>query len=268
MIINGGARRNSAFFAKHLTNGENNERVTLCELRNLVAENVADAFREMEAVALGTLCQNFFYHANLNPRADEELTHEQWQVAVETLEQHLQLEGHARFVVEHRKQGRTHRHVIWSRIDIASMTAVAMTDDFEKHQTVARELEKQFSLERGRSVLGPTRTAGPRPSRRPATWESFRGQKSGIDPHAMKQAITLLYRASKTGAAFAAQLSQQGYTLLKGDRCDYVVRDSAGHLHSLARRIDGISAATLRRFMKDVDPEALPSIVHSQSQTT
>ena len=214
MIINGGARRNSAFFAKHLTNGEHNERVTLCELRNLIAENVADALREMEVVALGTLCQNFFYHANLNPREDEALTAEQWQEAVHTLEQHLGLVGHARFVVEHQKQGRTHRHTIWSRIDVASMTAVRMTDDFEKHQTVARMLEKRFGLARGRSVLGPTRASGPRPQRRPATWESFRGQASGIDPWEMKQTVTALYRASKTGAAFADRLAEQGYTLL------------------------------------------------------
>jgi hypothetical protein len=258
MIINGGARRNSAFFAKHLTNGENNERVTVCGFRNLAAQTVADAFREMESVALGTLCRNYFYHANLNPREDEELTQEQWLEAVNTLEEHLGLPGHARFVVEHRKQGRTHRHVIWSRINVASMTAVAMTNDFETHQTVARELEQRFSLARGRSVLGPTRTPGPRPSRRPATWESFRGQKSGIDPWAMKQAITELYRASKTGDEFALRLSEHRYTLLKGDRCDFVVRDSAGHLHSLSRRIDGVTATELRAFMKDVDPSRLP----------
>ncbi len=35
MIINGGARCNGNFFAKHLTNGEQNERVTLCEMCNL-----------------------------------------------------------------------------------------------------------------------------------------------------------------------------------------------------------------------------------------
>jgi hypothetical protein len=257
MIINGGSRRNSAFFAKHLTNGENNERVTLCELRNLAAENVADAFREMEAIALGTLCRNYFYHANLNPREDEELTQEQWEEAVNTLEKYLALEGHARFVVEHRKQGRTHRHVIWSRIDVASMTAVGMTDDFEKHQTVARLLEKRFSLERGRSVLGPTRTAGPRPSRRPATWESFRGQKSGIDPWEMKQTITRLYRASKNGAELAAKLAERGYKLVKGDRTDFCIVDEKGDLHSLARRIEGIKVPALRKFMKDVDLTAL-----------
>jgi hypothetical protein len=90
---------------------------------------------------------------------------------VNTLEEHLGLAGHVRFVVEHQKQGRTHRHTIWSRIDVASMTAVRMTDDFEKHQMIARMLEKRFGLTRGRSVLGRrgpparTRNADLRPGR-------------------------------------------------------------------------------------------------------
>ena len=46
-------------------------------------------------------------------------------------------------------------------------------------------------------------------------------------------------------------------TLLRGDRCDFVLRDTAGHLHSLARRIDGVDAISLRNFMKDVDPAEL-----------
>src|SRR5450755_4454820 len=69
MIINGGARSNGAFFAKHLTNGENNEHVTLCEMRNLSADNIPDALQEMAAVAMGTFCKNYFYHANINPQA-------------------------------------------------------------------------------------------------------------------------------------------------------------------------------------------------------
>jgi hypothetical protein len=262
MIINGGSRSNSTFFAKHLMNGEHNERVTVCEMRNLAAENIADAFREMRAVAMGTLCQNYFYHANLNPREDEELTAEQWDIAVNTLEKNLGLNGHARFVVEHRKQGRTHRHVIWSRIDVVTMTAAVMADDYEKHQATARELEKLFKLAQLQSVSGRTRASGPRPSRRPKTWESFRGQASGIDPFAMKQEITRLYRASKNGSEFAGKLSEHGYQLVRGKRTDFCIRDAAGHLHSLARRIDGVTASALRSFMKGVaivSPPARPS---------
>lgn len=259
MIINGGSRSNGAFFAKHLTNGEQNERVTLCEMRGIAAETIPGALSEMEAVAMGTLCKNYFYHANINPRQDEELTAEQWAAAVDTLEKNLVLQGHARFVVEHRKAGRTHRHVIWSRIDVRTMRAAVMSDNYEKHEVTARALEKALGLEKVPSVHGRARASGPRPARRPKSWESFRGQKSGIDPFAMKQTVTRLYRASKHGSEFASRLAENGFRLVKGDRTGFLILDEAGHLHSLARRLDGIPAADLRNFMKDITLASLPT---------
>jgi hypothetical protein len=259
MIINGGSRSNGAFFAAHLANGEHNECVTSCEFRNLAARTLADAFREMQAVALGTRCENYFYHANINPRAEEELTDEQWRIAVGTLDAALGLSGHARFVVEHRKAGRTHRHAIWSRINAKTMTAVKMTDVYAKHQAVARELERCLGLKPEHSVLRDGRESGTRPSRRPKTWESFRGQKSGINPSQMTREITRLYLASASGDAFAAELARHGCTLVRGTRSDYCIADSAGHLHSLARRIEGVTSAELKAFMRDIDPATLPS---------
>jgi hypothetical protein len=252
MIINGGSRRNGAFFAKHLTNGEHNERVTLCEMRSLAATNIPDAFREMKAVAMGTLCRNYFYHANINPTEREELTQEQWTIAADTLERHLALDGHARFVVEHQKAGRTHRHVVWSRIDVRAMRAVVMADDYAKHQAAARELEALFELEAVASVLGGARASGPRPSRRPKAWESFRGQKSGIDPHVMKAALTRLFHECASGREFAQRLSEHKLKLVRGSGTEYCLLDSAGHLHSLARRLGGVNAARLAAFMNDV----------------
>jgi Relaxase/Mobilisation nuclease domain len=258
MIINGGSRSNGAFFAAHLANAEHNERVTLCEFRNLAARNLPDAFREMQAVALGTRCENFFYHANINPRSDEELTADQWQFAVDTLEAALGLSEHARFVVEHRKAGRTHRHAIWSRINVRTMTAVRMTDDYEKHQAVARALERQFVLRAERSVLGGNRREGKRPPRRPKTWESFRGKKSGISPSQMKEQVTGAYFGSSGAGEFALRLSQHGCTLVRGSTSGYCIRDEAGHLHSLLRRIEGITADELKAFMRGIDPATLP----------
>jgi hypothetical protein len=251
MIINGGSRSNGAFFSKHLTNGEHNERVTLCELRNLAATNVPDLFREMQAVAMGTLCRNYFYHANINPREDEILTLQQWELAIDTLERHLGLEGHARFVVEHQKQGRTHRHVIWSRIDVRAMRAAVMTDNYARHEAAARELERIFGLAAVESVLGREASCT-RPSRRPKSWESFRGQRSGIDPNAMKETLTRLYRECATGAEFAARLPEYGLHLVAGDRTEFCVLDKAGHLHSLARRLDGVTATALRAFLRNI----------------
>jgi hypothetical protein len=254
MIINGGSRRSARFFARHLSRADENERVTVCEIRSMAAQDIAAALREMEAIALGSQCVNFFYHANINPLETEDLTPEQWRIAVDLLEANLGLAGHARFIVEHRKKGRTHRHVVWLRIDVHTMRAVKMTDDYEKHQATARELERQFGLRLVRSVLGTGRTKGARPSRRAKSWETFRGHKSGIDPHAMKQEITALYCGSEDAAAFAARLSASGYGLARGRTQPYCLIDAAGELHSIARRIDGVDAARLAAFMQDARP--------------
>jgi hypothetical protein len=264
MIINGGSRRNGRFFTKHLTNGEDNERVSLCEIRNLAASSIADAFREMEAIALGTHCKNYFYHANINPLDAEHLTQEQWQLAVALLEENLGLSGNARFIVEHEKKGRVHRHVIWLRIVVHTMRAVKMTDDYEKHQATSRQLEREFGLRPGRSVLGSGKVKGHRPVRRPQPWESFRGQKSGIDPHAVKAQLTALYMASSNAEDFGRAVKEHGYLLVRGDRRDLCLVDTAGHVHSLARRLDGVTADTLAQFMGAVKLGNLPTIAQTR----
>jgi Relaxase/Mobilisation nuclease domain len=258
MIINGGSRRSARFFAKHLSNADTNERVRLCEIRNLAAQTIQGALREMEAITLGSQCVNFFYHVNINPVEVEQLTEEQWREAVNLLEENLGLKGHARFVVEHRKKNRTHRHVIWLRIDVRTMRAVRMTDDYKKHQATARELERRFALRPVSSVLGAVREGGSRPPRRAKSWETFRGQLNGIDPHALKKQITAFYRESPDGTAFAARLTASGYGLKPGERASLCIIDSAGHLHSLARRIDGIDAPQLMAFMRDVSMRSPP----------
>ena len=51
MIINGGSRRAGGWWAKHLENGEKNERVAVVEIVGLSAATIPDAFREMEGVS-------------------------------------------------------------------------------------------------------------------------------------------------------------------------------------------------------------------------
>ena len=264
MIISGGARSNWRFFAKHLMKAEENEHVAVAEVRGLAAQDVKEAFREMDFVASGSRAKNFFYHANMNPREGERLTPEQWEQAVDTLEKTLGLEGQARFVVEHEKNGRVHRHVVWSRIDPETMTAISDSQNYAKHQQAARELEQAFGLEPVQSVnLG---AEGPRPERRPKNWETFRGHQSGIDPEAMKAELTELWRQADSGKAFAAALEEHGYILARGDRRDFCVIDRAGDEHSLARRIKGAKAATIRERMADIDRDSLPSVAEARAR--
>lgn len=259
MIIKGGSRRNGGFFAKHLVNAKDNERVQLIEFRGFAKENVKAALKDMEAVAKGTRCKNFFYHADLNPREDEQLTDEQWTKAIDTLERHLGFDGQPRFVVEHEKEGRTHRHVVWQRVDVDTMTARSDSLTYAKHERAAREIELDCGLDPVPSVLVKDR-GGERPQRRARDFEGFRGSQTGLTPDEVRTQVTELWRESDTGSAFKAALEAKGYILCRGDRRDFCIIDPAGDDHSLARRISGSKAAEIRERMKDINRDSLPSV--------
>lgn len=265
MIISGGSRCNWRFFGKHLTNERDNGYVRVAEMRGLISDTVPEALREMDAIASGTRCKNSFYHANINPRPGEHLTEAQWEQAADTLERNLGLVGHARFVVEHEKNGRVHRHIIWSRIDVGSMTAVSDSFTAREHERTSRELEEAFGLEPVESVLLRDRDHE-RPERRPKNWETFRGYGSGIDPQDVKREVTALWNAADSGLAFMAALADHGYVLCKGDRRDFCIVDSHGNEHSLARRIEGQKAAAIRARMADIDRDELPSVAQAKEQ--
>lgn len=256
MICKGGSRRAGGFFAHHLMNAEDNERVEVKEMRGFVSETVPDAFREIDIIAAGTRVRNPFYHCSLSPRESEHLTSEQWNIAVDTLEKNLGLEGHARFQVEHEKEGRVHRHIVWNRLD-ENLKLTSDSFTYQAHDKTRRELEQLFDHEPTPDTPQPSQ----RKSREFADWENFRGSQTGIRPENVKEEITALYHASDSGAAFQSALEHSGYTLCRGDKRDTLcVIDSAGDSHALVRRIDGIKTAQLREFMADIDPHTLPSV--------
>lgn len=250
MIINGGARKSGGFFAHHLMKAQENERVEIKEMRGLYAEDLPEAFREMQFLAAGTRAENYFYHANVNPREDEQLTAEQWEQTADTLERNLGLEHHPRVIIEHTKNGRTHQHIVWSRVDMDTGTVTPVTDNYYIHTQTARELEQAFHLAPVPLPVSPERD-------RFRDWETFRAQESGVDPRDMKVQVTAMWQQSDSGRAFSAALDDAGYLLAKGDRRDFVLIDPEGDVHSLARRIDGAKAADIRAKMGDLDRDSL-----------
>jgi len=263
MIIKGGSKQNRRFFARHLLNRRDNDRVRVVEFKGFAHENVDEAFRDMEAYAKDTRCKNYFYHAAMNPREEERLTDEQWQRAVDTLERHLGLEGQARVVFEHEKEGRVHRHVVWSRIDLDTMTARGDSLTYRKHEAAAREIEKDCGLKPVESVLVKRRDTE-RPERRSKDFEGFRAVRTGLKPEQVKAEVTALWERTDSGSAFRAALEANGYILCRGDRRDFVIVDPAGDDHSLARRISGVKAAGLRERMKDIDRDSLPTVAEGR----
>jgi hypothetical protein len=254
MILKGASRASTSFFTRHLLNEESNERVDVKELRGFTSETVPEAFQELSLMAAGTRVKNAFYHLSINPDPTElNLTPEQWQRAVEVSAEHLGLSDQPRMVIEHEKNGRRHQHIIFSRIDADSMTAISDSHNYQAHDRARHQLEQEFSHE----PTPPTPEPALRKSREFAEWETWRGAESGIDPKEMKAEITELWQQSDGGRAFAAGLDEKGYLLAKGDRRDFVVIDEFGQIHSLARRIDGAKTADIRAKFSDLDRDSL-----------
>jgi hypothetical protein len=258
MVIKGSARGGAASLAQHLQRTDTNERMELRELRGVMAEDLDKALQEMEAVASGARSARHFYHASINTRADEVMTPEQWQQSVDRLERELDLTDQPRAVVAHVKEGRAHVHVVWSRIDLETMTAIPDSHNYRRHELVARELEQEFEHERVQGAhIG---REGERPERTPTHAEMQQAERTGIDSAEAKAQLTEIWNRTDSGRAFAAAIEEQGWILARGDRRDFVVVDQAGEAHSLARRIEGAKAKDIRARMSDVEAQTVPSV--------
>jgi hypothetical protein len=265
MIINGGGRGSVSFWSKHLTNTAENERAEVVEISGVLATDLPSALREMEAIAGQSRCRgNFMYQANINPERGETLTPEQWQKTVDTLEKNLGLEGHQRVVVEHEKDGRTHRHVIWNRVDVETLRVTDIGGNFYTHERTQEQLSKEFGLHQTPTLHGNTREGG-RPERAPEVWEKRAAERSGISPNDIKAQLTMLRHETDSGKAFAAGLEEKGFILANGDRRGFVVLDQAGTVHSLARRLDGMNTQSVNECLSDIDRTTLPTVEEARA---
>ena len=263
MNIKGKSRAGARSLAAHLGNAEKNERVQLLATRGTVSQDLQGALVEMEAVASGTRCHKSLYHASISPQPPYRLSPEQRTAAVDALEKKLGLEGHARVVVLHEKLGREHMHVVWSRIDLGRMASVPDSHNYRKHEEVSRALEREFGHPHIQGAhaerQGPDGKKVPRPDRTPSRAELRQEERTGIKGKEVKAEVTAAFKGSDGPEAFRSALADRGYLLAQGDRRDFVVVDRAGGVHSLARRLDGMTAADLREFMSPLDRSGFPT---------
>ena len=88
MIVNGSSNRCVNWWVDHLQS-EVNEKFEIVKSHGLRGETIRDLLEEMQTLAAGTDCQNFFYQINMNPAPGEHLTQKDWDRARQiTEEQH------------------------------------------------------------------------------------------------------------------------------------------------------------------------------------
>lgn len=238
-----------------------NERVTFKEVRGLGASSLHEAMREMDAIGQASQAEKYIYHASINPAASEPLTPDQMMQAVDILERHLKLEGHARAIVAHEKAGREHYHIAWLRVDPETMKAVKMSHNYRAHEEAAREIERTFGLEltQGRHTGG-----GPKPERGPKQWESDRGRRSGLDPNDISAEVSEVWKTTDNAEAFKAEIEARGYLLAVGKSRTFLLVDQNGDHHALARRAKVKGGEVKERFAS-FDRESLPSLEEART---
>lgn len=259
MILKGNQRSNGADLAVHLMNEFDNERVLLTELRGTIATDLKGAFAEFEAIASGTKCTQPLYSLSINP--SQPMSPAQYEEAITAIEDKLGLTGQPRVIVFHEKYGREHAHVVWSRIRVDNMRAIAMSHDHRKLCDLACDLAHRFGHE-----LPPGLKAWEKRERfekqkfEPTLGERAQALKTGLTPDERRAEITALYDRADSGPAFQAALAQAGYVLAKGDRRGYVLVDQEGEVHSLSRYIAGHSAKEIRAKLAALSTEQLPDV--------
>lgn len=180
-------------------------------------------------------------------------------MAVERLQENLGLTNNARFVVEHQKAGRIYRHVVWNRVDWDTMTFTPDNFSYRAHDQTCRELEAAF----GHAPTNHRRTRRPKSIQ---GWEQGRARESGIPTDTIQKDVTALWHATTTGQGFADALEHSGYLLCQGDRAAFCLVDIAGDAHSLARRIEGVTATDLHTRLSDIDRTRLPTVKEAADQ--
>ena len=104
MILVGNQRGGARDLARHLLMNEN-ERVTVHDIRGFASDDLLSAFQESYAISRGTKCKQHLYSLSLNPPQDADASVEDFENAIERAEKALGLEGQPRVVIFHEKLG-------------------------------------------------------------------------------------------------------------------------------------------------------------------
>jgi hypothetical protein len=255
MIAKGTTHNNGAKLAAYMTTAKPGERAELWQLRGFASDNIKDAFRSAHVMADATRCEKPLFHVQVRNPEGEHLTREQWERVADRIESKLGYSDQPRAIAFHRDEdtGHEHMHIAWSRINSETMTAQPLPFFKLRLKEVCRELESELNLT-------PVRNERESPVMAPSRDQEEQARRLGVDIREVRETIRDCWERSDNGGSFRAALADEGLTLAKGDRRDYIVIDHEGGMHALGKRVLGTTAAETRARIADIDREQLPTV--------
>ena len=260
MIIKGNQRGGGQALAAHLMNGRDNDHVELHEVRGFASSDLAGAFREIEAAANATKCQQPFFSVSLNPPKGQAAGVEDFEKAADLIEAKFpDLKDQPRTLIFHEKEGRRHAHAVWSRIDTERGRAAQLSHSREKLRDVSRAMYAGMGLEAPAGLRDRTK-ADPL-NYDIHTWQQ--AKRLGEDPRDLKRIIQEAWARSDSRAGFERALEQNALHLARGDKRGFVIVHHSGDAMSLTR-YGGLGTRELKARLGD--PEKLPTVDQVRSE--
>ena len=256
MILKGSQRSGARQLSAHLLNDRDNDHVTTLDMRGFVADDLGGALDEAYAISKATKCKQYLFSLSLNPPRDAVISEGAFLAAADQAEKHLGLEGQPRAIVMHEKEGRRHAHVIWSRIDAQSLTAVNLPFFRQKLQTLSKEL----FLEHGWTLPDGLMSHGGKSPLNFTLAEWQQARRLELDPREIKAIFQEAWKRSDSLKGFGNALAERGYFLARGDRRGFVAIDVQGEVFSVAKW-SGIRAKEVEsKLGSPVDLEPVGSV--------
>ena len=262
MICKGNLHGDGPRLADYLTKEKDGERSEPAELRGFVSSDIRAAFTDVEIQARGTNCRKPFFHCYVRLPEGEQLTREQWFHCADRIENALSFTGQSHAVVfHHARDGNTHMHIAWSRIDAEHMRALDPGLYKKKLKKISRELEQELELTRVSSERAPEDKT------RSSTRNEFEeARRLKTELRKIRETIRDCWDCSHDGHGFAAALEEEGLMLARSDRRDFVIVDHAGGTHALSKRIAGATARLTHARLANIDRTELPSVEQAQKR--
>lgn len=233
MIIKASQRGGSSRLAAHLLNANDNEHVTVHEIRGFIDSTLTGAMQEAYAVSLGTRCKQFLFSVSLNPPQDQVVAIEVFEDAAQRIEKRMGLIDHPRVIVFHEKHARRHAHIVWSRINAETMKAINLPYFKNKLMDIAREIHHEHGWDLPAGLIDRT-------NRNPLNFtlqEWQQAKRMGNDPKQSRLVIKECWSTTKSKREFEVSLERQGYYLAQGDKEGFVVVYWQGSVLSLSRQL-------------------------------
>ncbi|WAH66887.1 relaxase/mobilization nuclease domain-containing protein [Xanthomonas hortorum] len=283
MIVKSSARSGGKALAAHLTNPEENERISITGSQGVTSDDVYEAIAEMEGMSAGWSGSKPLFHAHISP--DQAMSKKDWSAAWAEYEKEFGLEGRPYVEVEHLKDGRLpHRHRAYLRVDTETHRANDVWRSKVRDEKISRLLEHELGhklthgphdfqvmkrlQEEGRHDVAKWIEGRPIEIGRATNWDEHQqAKRTKVDKQDVREDMAAAWQSGDSGNAVAAALEARGYVVARGDKRDVVLIDVAGGVHSPARLLKQAGIDTRAKAIRErfADLKDLPTVSQAQA---